>query len=74
MKADIAVNTALPQSPSSFDSWPYLVFVAAFLPTGQFLARRKGPITVWGCIMAVSAFAWWGIREDVATSLWLLGT
>ena len=73
-KADVSVDTALPQPPSSFDGWPHIIFVAVVLPTAQFLAGKKGPIPVWGSMMAVWAFAWWGIREDVATSLWLMGT
>ena len=71
---DITVNTALPQSPSFFNGWPHLFFAAVVLLMARFLAHRKGPIPVWGCMMAVWAFAWLGIREDTATSLWLMGT
>ena len=60
------------QSLAVFAGLPYMMFATTVLLVAHFLAKKKGPIPVWGCLMAVWAFAWWGIRNDASTNLWLL--
>ena len=67
-------NSPLPQPSSAFVGGPYLISAIGVLLTAHLLANRKGRIPVWGCMMAVWAFAWWGIRDDDSTTLWLSAT
>lgn len=69
-----SANRAFPHSQSAFTGWPYIVFSFGVLLIAHILANKKGRVPVWGSMMAVWAFAWWGIRDDAATSLWLSGT
>lgn len=47
----------------------YSVVALAIVLIAQYLASRKGPIHVWGCVMAGSAYAWLMIRNDPTTTL-----
>lgn len=47
----------------------YSVVALAIVLIAQYLAPRKGPIHVWGCVMAGSAYAWLMIRNDPTTTL-----
>lgn len=42
-----------------------------FLVIARHLAPRQGPIRVWGCVMAGSAYAWLMIRNDPTATLFL---
>ena len=46
----------------------YVAFAAAILATAHSLATQKGPIRVWGCMMGISAYGWWAVRNDAITS------
>ena len=62
------------EPPSIVPSVPLLVgslyvgFAAAVLATARFLAAKKGPIRVWSCMMGMSAYGWWAVRNDVNAS------
>ena len=68
------------QAPSSASStptaaaWSCLGFTAVVLLAAHALARIKGPVPVWGSMMTMFAFAWWGTRDDPTTTLWLSAT
>lgn len=47
------------------------LFAATFLVLAYGMATKKGPIKVWGSLMAVLSFFWWVIRDDAAMNLWL---
>ncbi|KAL2044718.1 hypothetical protein N7G274_002492 [Stereocaulon virgatum] len=55
-------------------AWPCIGFTATVLLAAHTLARVKGPVPVWGSMMTMFAFAWWGTRDDLTTTLWLSGT
>ena len=46
----------------------YVGFTAAALVVAHSLAARNGPIRVWGCMMGISAYGWWAVRNDVTAS------
>ena len=46
----------------------YAGFSLAFLAGARSLAAKLGPIRVWGCLMAISAYGWWVVRNDTTAS------
>ena len=62
------------KSSSIAPSLPLLVgslyggFAVAALAVANSLAKQKGPIRVWGCMMGISAYGWWVVRNDATAS------
>ncbi len=46
----------------------YVGFAAAALAMAHALAPKKGPIRVWACLMGISAYGWWAVRNDITAS------
>lgn len=46
----------------------YVGSAVAVLATARSLATKKGPIRVWVCVMGISAYAWWAVKNDATAS------
>ena len=42
----------------------YISFAVVALASAYLLASKSGPIRVWTCMMGISAFGWWAVRND----------
>ncbi len=67
-------KSANAEGPTNVGSFPFaglgcFVFALAILFVAQYLAPRKGPICVWGYVMAGSAYSWLMVRNDPTTTL-----
>ena len=65
----VAMNT-LSAAPSQA-AWFLPLFAVVFLLLAYGMATKKGPIPVWGSLMAVLSYSWWVVRDDGAMDLWL---
>ena len=52
-------------------AWFLPLFAVVFLLLAYGMATKKGPIPVWGSLMAVLSYSWWVVRDDGAMDLWL---